>query len=138
MIDGLIAGITAAGGGILSAMTGAVTGAINGAKSLLGIASPSKVFAEIGTQTGEGMAQGVDGSAATVQGSLESMVAPPDASPGSAGGGGAAAKAGGHTFQITINAEGGDGQSIAAAVRDAVLALLEGDVAQFGSAVPNA
>jgi len=93
MIQGLANGITSAGGAVLSAITGVVSGAINAAKGLLGIASPSKVFAEIGANTAEGMSGGVDDGAGDVQGSLESMVAPPAAASGASasGGGGAAA-----------------------------------------------
>ena len=137
MIDGLIAGITGAAGGVLKAMTGAVGGAIDGAKSLLGIASPSKVFAEIGTQTGAGMVEGVEGSAGDVQGSLESMVAPPDAASGGAGGATGAAKAGGGTSLAgaTFNFYGVKGAEDAL---DMLRSALETIGAQAGTAVPSA
>ncbi len=123
MIDGLIAGITGAAGGVLKAMTGAVSGAIDGAKSLLGIASPSKVFAEIGTQTGAGMVEGVDGSAGEVQGALESMAAPPDVA--AAGGSVTATASGaGNVFNIVVHAAGSTGQAIGEAVKEAIEDLL--------------
>jgi hypothetical protein len=135
MVSGLAAGIANAGPAVLNAMKGVVTGAVSSAKKLLGIASPSKVFAEIGGYTGEGMAQGVEGSTDTVQGAMETMVAPPiDA----AGGGDAApaapaASGGGAVFNIEINAGGGDAQSIADAVRGAIQDLLT----QAGGGVLN-
>lgn len=156
MINGLISGITGAAGGILSAMTGAVQGAVDGAKSLLGIASPSKVFAEIGTNTAAGMSQGVDAGAADVQGSMEALVAPPGtpggapapaagaspepvaaAAPAAAtsGGGGSKGGGGGNFAGATFNI---NGMKDAEAVRDVILAIIEGDFAAAGLAVPNA
>jgi hypothetical protein len=79
MIDGLIAGITGGAGGILGSITNVVGGAIDGAKKLLQINSPSKVFASIGASTGEGMVDGVQGATADVQASVEKMVEPPKA-----------------------------------------------------------
>lgn len=135
LINGLVSGITAGGDAVIKAMTGVVDGAVNAAKSALGIASPSKVFAEIGTNTAEGMSQGVDTGAASVQGSLESMVSPPAATeaaaPAASSGGG-----GGNTITITVNAAGGDGDSIAAKVRDVLLEVLEGSVTQAGGEAP--
>ena len=82
MMSSLASAIAGAGGAIISAITGAVGGAIDAAKSLLGISSPSKVFAEIGMQTGAGMAGGVDASAGDVQSSLTTMADPTEASKG--------------------------------------------------------
>ncbi len=130
LIQGLIDGILGAAGGVADAVKGAVGGAIDAATSLLQINSPSKVFAAIGASTGEGMAQGVDASADAVQGSMQTMV-----DPSSAAGAAAAPSSGsggGSVYQITINANGSDGESIAAALRG-VLADLG---AQAGTAVP--
>jgi phage-related protein len=77
IMRGLADGITGAAGAVVSAITGAVSGAIDSAKKALGIASPSKVFAEIGGYTGEGFAMGVDESAPEAQASMTSMVEPP-------------------------------------------------------------
>jgi phage-related protein len=60
IIRGLINGITSMIGGVISAITDTVNGAINWAKDTLGIASPSKVFMEIGVDTGAGMVKGLD------------------------------------------------------------------------------
>lgn len=158
MINGLITGITGAAGGILTAMTGAVQGAVDGAKSLLGIASPSKVFAEIGTNTAAGMSQGVDAGASDVQGSMEALVSPPGtpggapvpatggapvaadpiAAPAAASGGGGESKSGGGGANFagaTLNFNGVQGAEDAL---DRLVAVLEGDYARAGLAVPNA
>jgi hypothetical protein len=131
LIDGLVAGITGGAGAILNAMTGAVSGAIDGAKKLLGIASPSKVFAEIGANTAAGMAQGVDAGSTDVASSVDAMLAPPSAAPAATA---PAGSGGGHTFTFNISGSAADGDSIAAKVREAVTAILEGDLAQLGGA----
>jgi hypothetical protein len=46
---------------------------IRAAKKLLGIGSPSKVFAEIGQWTGEGLAQGLEGSTSVVAAGARTM-----------------------------------------------------------------
>ncbi len=84
IISGLVDGIKGGAQAVISAITGVVDGAIGAAKSALVIASPSKVFAEIGTNTAAGMSEGVDDGASDVQGSMEALVAPPTAAPGAA------------------------------------------------------
>lgn len=59
MIQGLINGIKDMAGAAISAAKGVVSDAIQGAKNLLGISSPSKVFREIGRQTTAGLALGL-------------------------------------------------------------------------------
>lgn len=59
MISGLISGIKSMAGRVVSAAKGVVQGAIDGAKSLLGIHSPSRVFAGIGKFTILGFAKGM-------------------------------------------------------------------------------
>lgn len=75
---GLANGITGGISGVVSAMTGAVGSAIDAAKAKLGIKSPSKVFAEIGDNTGAGLIQGVEGATPDVQDAFAAMVEPPD------------------------------------------------------------
>ena len=60
IIQGLVNGIKGAAGRVVSALGGVVNDAIAAAKSFLGIASPSKVFAEIGDFTMQGMEQGIN------------------------------------------------------------------------------
>lgn len=61
IIQGLVNGITGAAGMVIDAIGGVVNDAIGWAKGLLGIASPSKVFAEIGDFTMQGMEEGING-----------------------------------------------------------------------------
>ncbi len=140
LIDGLVAGLTGAGPRVVASMAGIAGDAIKAAKRALGIRSPSTVFAEIGANTGAGMVEGVDGASADVQGSLESLVAPPEAT-ASAGAGGASAPAGGSSggpnIEINITGVAGDLASIASACREAVLEALEATQAQLGAAVPT-
>lgn len=59
LIQGLINGIKSKAGNLVESAKGVVQSAIDGAKALLGIHSPSKVFAEIGVDTVQGFAQGI-------------------------------------------------------------------------------
>jgi hypothetical protein len=109
IMQGLANGIAAAAGLPLQAITGAVSGAISGAKSLLGIHSPSKVFADIGGYTAEGFAQGVDEGAPEAQTSLASMVSPSSAQDALSGNVGGSAPASGGASSgggVVINLQG--------------------------------
>ena len=137
LILGLVNGITGSAQAVVSAITGVVNGAIGAAKSALGIASPSKVFAEIGMNTAAGMGEGVDGGAAEVEGSLENLVAPPAATvaSGTAGGGGnvtssTSSTTGGATYIVYL--QGGD---TAKANREELVAYFESIGATAGAAV---
>lgn len=61
IIEGLIGGIRSMASRAVDSVKGVVNSAIDGAKRLLGIASPSKVFREIGIWTGAGLAEGLTG-----------------------------------------------------------------------------
>jgi hypothetical protein len=78
IMQGLIGGILGAGPAIVGALTNVVGSGIDAAKKLLGIASPSKVFAAIGDDTGAGLVQGVEGATSDVQDAFATMVEPPD------------------------------------------------------------
>ncbi|MER7135408.1 phage tail tape measure protein [Streptomyces sp. NPDC000341] len=67
LVDGMIKGIRAAAGRLVSAAQDVVGGAVRGAKRALGIASPSKVFAEIGKNTGQGFIVGLTGTAEQIK-----------------------------------------------------------------------
>lgn len=143
LIDGLVGGITGGMDKVVSAVTGIADSAIGAAKSVLGIASPSKVFAQLGGYTAEGMASGVDEGAPEVKGALESMVSPPEVM----GGGSAPAVA-----APAPSAQSGKGFDFTGAqftfngVKDAADAVtmfgemltrfVEGDAAQLGAEVP--
>lgn len=75
IIQGLTNGITNAIGGAISAVKNAVNGIIDGAKSLLGIASPSKVFdREIGRMIPAGLGRGVSENERAATRPVEDMV----------------------------------------------------------------
>ncbi len=59
LINGLKSGIQNAASSVVSAARGVVSDAISAAKNLLGIHSPSKVFADIGKYSGEGLVRGL-------------------------------------------------------------------------------
>lgn len=63
IIQGIVNGVTGAAGKLIDAVKGAVGDAIEGAKNLLGIHSPSRVFRKIGQYTMQGAALGVDDDA---------------------------------------------------------------------------
>jgi phage-related protein len=73
MMQGMVNGIAAMAGNLVSAAQNVVGGAIDGAKRLLGIASPSKVFMKIGQQTGEGMVIGVESMGNKVAAAIGSL-----------------------------------------------------------------
>jgi len=94
MIDGLVGGIESGAASVVDALVGVCTSAINAAKSALGIASPSRVFAGIGDFTAQGFAAGIAANDAP-QAAAESMAqtsalaaAASGGGPGGAGGGG--------------------------------------------------
>lgn len=66
IISGMMRGISSMATSLVNTAKGVVNGAIEGAKNLLGIKSPSRVFMEIGKYTGEGMAIGMERSAKLV------------------------------------------------------------------------
>ncbi|MGN8648313.1 hypothetical protein ACTNEO_19915 [Gracilibacillus sp. HCP3S3_G5_1] len=59
IIQGLINGVKDMAGKVVESVKGVVDGAIDGAKKLLGIKSPSRVFMEIGEFSGEGLEKGL-------------------------------------------------------------------------------
>lgn len=63
IIQGLVNGVTGAAGKLIDSVKGAVGDAIQGAKNLLGIKSPSRVFRKIGQFAMRGAALGVDDDA---------------------------------------------------------------------------
>ena len=71
IIQGMVDGVVGAAGSLIDAVGGAVNDAIGWAKSLLGIASPSKVFREIGQFTMQGAALGVEDDAPVLARSTE-------------------------------------------------------------------
>jgi len=137
IIKGLADGLLNAGPAVLKAITGVVSDAIGAAKHLLGIASPSKVFAEIGGYTGEGFAGGVDDSAPEAQAAMSNMVDPGPAA-AKAGGAGAAASGASSSSAPTVHIENlylaGEKASDAEtqSLSEALTRLIRGDAAALG------
>lgn len=73
LMQGFINGVSGFAGRMISAVTAPIKGAIDGAKSLLGIHSPSRVFRQIGDYVGQGLVQGLKGSTSGVQRASRSM-----------------------------------------------------------------
>lgn len=91
LLAGMIEGVKSMAGRLISSVTGPIGSAIGKAKSLLGIASPSKVFREIGKFTMQGYADGVGRYARTARSAVESALDPGAltlSAPGAGNGGG--------------------------------------------------
>ncbi|MFD4855160.1 hypothetical protein [Streptomyces atratus] len=67
MIQGMINGVQAMAGQLVSAAKSVVGSAVSAAKSALGIRSPSRVFAAIGRDTGKGFIVGLTGTASQIK-----------------------------------------------------------------------
>jgi tape measure domain-containing protein len=106
MVDGLVGGLTSGAARVGDAVRGLASNAITTARETLGIASPSRVFAEIGGYTAEGYERGIRGGTAGAQDAAAAMVAPP----GGAGAGGAMAGRG--VFQVFIDGAGREASAI--------------------------
>ena len=121
LINGLKNGIMGAIDGVVNAVKNGVESVVNAAKGLLGIASPSKVFAEIGDFTMQGLAKGIeDGEAAPVKAMRSALESAEDVFGGSEVGGTAAARA--YAIGQVARAEaGGEGSAV-----DLLLAIASG------------
>jgi hypothetical protein len=76
MIDGLVAGLKAAGHLVLKTLVSIVSGAVKGVKSFLQIGSPSRLMhGEVGYEMGSGTAGGLDKSRGEVASAAEEMAA---------------------------------------------------------------
>jgi len=139
MVRGLVSGIGSMASSVRDAIAGVAGGAIDSFKAKLGIHSPSRVFAQLGDFTMQGLTGGLDGgrdrAVQSVVGLGDRMrragagialaaavtpVVPVSSAPVLAPSTGAAgsAQAGGNTYHITIQAgAGADAQAIAQAVR---------------------
>lgn len=59
LVNGFINGVQSMANSLIESVKGPIDDAVQGAKNLLGIASPSKVFRQIGRYTSEGLALGI-------------------------------------------------------------------------------
>lgn len=106
LVDGLASGIASGVGRVTAAVTGMAEGAVTAAREALGIASPSRVFAEIGEHTAQGFQDGVTGGTQDARDAVNAMVSPPDA----AGAGGLPGGRG--VFQVFIDGAGREAGAI--------------------------
>lgn len=139
LIMGLVNGITSAVSAVVDAVKHAVGSAIDAAKDVLGIASPSKVFAEIGMHTVAGFTGAVDAGAPDAQGSMASLVDPtPVAASSSGAGGGATGGGRGAAFDFTsatFNFHGvKDAEQARGMFSEMLTRLLEDDADSLGGA----
>lgn len=127
-VSGLIQGIMGGASALISAVVGLAGSAVDAVKGALGISSPSRVMMEMGAHTAEGFTGGIEDNAGGARSALESMVAPPAPSRGSAGGGG------GITITIgTMTLSGANAQEQAEDFFSQVRALLAGDAIAVGA-----
>lgn len=74
LVQGLINGIGGAIGGVADALMGGLQSAVDSALSFLGIASPSKLFDWVGQMSMEGLAGGIEDTAAKAEKATEKAV----------------------------------------------------------------
>jgi hypothetical protein len=74
LIAGMIGGVREKAGDLAAAASDVVGSAIDAAKSALGISSPSKVFAQIGRQTGQGFIKGLTRERARISSTTKAII----------------------------------------------------------------
>lgn len=103
--NGLIKGLKKQQGAIEKQMLKIAKGMSSAIRKALGIKSPSKVMALVGSYTGQGLRQGIEGERAAVNRSMASLVDTP--TPGAYGwAGGAGGRAGGKPTVLEIRSSG--------------------------------
>lgn len=75
IVEGLLNGIKGAWGAVTKWVGDAIDGLLGGVKDLLGISSPSRVFATIGAQMGEGMRVGLNSTLTAVENAARGVAA---------------------------------------------------------------
>lgn len=73
IITGFVRGITGSASGVIQAIVNMAVGAINAAKKVLGIASPSKEFTQLGKFVNQGLAEGIKGYSHIANNSVDTM-----------------------------------------------------------------
>jgi len=128
--DGIVAGLTKGRERIIAAMRGLAQSAADTFREALGIASPSRVFAEFGTSITGGLTEGIDAGAPAVDEAVGGLVDVPT-------GGAAAARGAGVTItigDIVVNAgQTNDPRELARAFRDELAGVLEGVSIELGA-----
>lgn len=132
--DGILGGVSA----VTDAVGGLADSVIGSFKGLLGIASPSKLFAAFGEMTAEGFTMGLEVAAPSVEGAVNSTfgVTPPsasiDASAGaSLGGAGGEVNLGGFAVNVNVAGTNATAEDIATEVALRTPSLLQIALEQF-------
>lgn len=113
IVDGLKRGLSNAWSSVTSWLSDKISGLSSAAKKLLGINSPSKVFAAIGASIPEGMALGIKNGAGAVTRSIANLSGASAATGGQlafAGGGGSSSRT--VNLRLTIEAPGASPQTV--------------------------
>ncbi len=131
MVDGLIRGIQGQGAALVKVVKGIASSVSSTFKSALGIASPSKTFANFGANISAGVEQGIDSGSGDVNAAAGGLVEEPTG--GGVGGGGGSVSI--SIGDIAVNAgEATDPRALALAFRDELAAVLEGMSIELGAA----
>lgn len=119
MVDGLVNALKAGVGRVRDGVVGLAEGAKASFKKSLGIASPSKVFAEYGAYTADGFVEGVEGGSSDANAAVDAMVEPPSDRKS------AGARSGGTTtVNLTINTKSDGAELVAKLTDDGVIDAL--------------
>lgn len=131
IVDGIVSGIGGGASALVTQMANLAGTARRAFVGALEIASPSRVFAELGREIPRGVAMGVDAGAPIAMGAVESMVEP-------AVGGGAVTNSRSATVTIgELHVHAGsdsDARGLAEAFRDELARVLEGVRVEMGAA----
>ena len=145
MIEGIVDGLKSGFTAVKDTVTELATGAWSSFKEALGIASPSKVFAELGYQIPQGVAQGVEQGSPDAAAAVDSMVSVPAAPQSDASTDGARSVQNTSTRsasvtigELHVHASSGSGDSeardIAIEIKREIERVLEGVALQMGAA----
>ena len=129
IVDGIVGGLRKGKEWVIETIKSLGTEALASFKSALGIASPSKAFAQLGLQIPAGVASGIEQGAGDAKSAAADMVGVPAG--GGRGGSNVTINA-----PITINATGG-ASGIVAEVERELMSLLERVAIQIGAPVPR-
>lgn len=137
IVQGVVNGIKSLASAPVELLKTLGGGWITAVKSVLGIASPSKVFAEIGQNTALGFQQGVEGDMPTVGGVAATLGASPGAGlMGGQAGGGQYVFAPAITVPLSGSATRADGEAFAGGLSDELerqfMRFLEGAALEMG------
>jgi phage-related protein len=135
VIQGLLNGIQNGAQQVINYLVSLASQALDAVKSFFGIASPSKVFADIGKNLGLGMAQGVDKITPTVEKATEKMSEAAVDAVDVSGAGVAAQRILDQLDPTSVR--GGDGSAIGKYIADTVAAQV-GDITIPAASAPRA